>query len=79
MNELHEEDILSDVRDRIATALLTAQTQFKKWTESLVGTDVVLSDVIGSRNFFVLSSENKEQQMGLMHWSLISSDYVRFQ
>ena len=26
MNELHEEDILSDVRDRIATALLTAQT-----------------------------------------------------
>lgn len=58
MNELHEEDILSDVRDRIATALLTAQTQFKKWTESLVGTDVVLSDVIGSRNFFVLSSEN---------------------
>ena len=77
MNELHEEDILSDVRDRIADALITAQSQFRYWRESLVDANIVLSDVIGSRNFFVLSKDNPEGQLGLMHWKLLVSDYTR--
>ena len=77
MNELHEEDILSDVRDRVANALITAQSQFRYWKESLVDANIVLSDVIGSRNFFVLSRDNPEEQLGLMHWKLLGSDYTR--
>ena len=77
MNEIHEEDVLSDVRNRIADALITAQSQFKYWKESLVDANIVLGDVIGSRNFFVLSKDNPEEQMGLMHWKLLASDYTR--
>lgn len=79
MNEIHEEDVLSDIRHRIADALITAQDQFRYWRESLVDANIVLGDVIGSRNFFVLSKENPEEQLGLMHWRLLVSDYTRFQ
>ena len=79
MNEIHEEDVLSDIRHRIADALITAQDQFRYWRDSLVDASIVLGDVIGSRNFFVLSKENPDEQLGLMHWKLLLSDYTRVQ
>ena len=77
MNELNEEDVLSDVRQRIADALIIAQSKFKYWKESLVDANIVLSDVIGSRNFFVLSKDNPDDHLGLMHWKLLVNDYTR--
>jgi len=69
MNELHEEDVLADVRIRIIDALLLAQARMRqrrkeKWKQLLCGANIELVDIMGSRLFSVL----QQDEYGMLNW-----------
>ena len=56
MNELHEEDVLTDIRSRMIDALLMAENVVRdnEWLKLLQSANIEMVDVMGSRIFSVL-------------------------
>lgn len=84
MNNLSEEDTLADARKRISMALMLAHSAdvdreyFKDSTLAMFG------DVIGTRDFQVLSTTVLEGEQNALpgqesyEWRLLAKDYMRF-
>ena len=77
MNELHEEDVLTDIRSRMIDALLMAENVVRdnEWLKLLQSANIEMVDVMGSRIFSVLY-KNEEN---FLQWQLKPNDYTRLE
>ena len=78
MNNLSEEDTLADARKRISMALMLAHSADKSRTYFKETSLAMFGDVIGTRDFQVLSTIPKADSIESHQWRLLPNDMFRF-